>query len=513
MQARFVAHAGPLWRDEVNSVNVAVLPSFGEVFAHSHLESFPAAWTAVQHLWIRLGLGTTDEGLRRLGWTIGVGIVGTLWWTVRRLGVPAPLVTLLLLGLSPSLVIYGTQVRGYGLGTLAIAWAAGALWTFVVRPTRWTYLGAQAAALLAAQTYFGNCFLLAALCGAGAVCAWRRGALRLVAGIGAIGLVAALSMAINLPSIRYAMRLSPIEQGSYPLAWYASVLRAAVAPEAPLLAAAWGVTLVLAVVGLALPWVRSAPARPGDDRERALYAGVAAAGGVTGYAAYLSFIQVRTEYWYYLPLLVLLVLACEVGIALLAARVPFGRTLRAAAVAAVGLLVLPRVAATVALRLTNVDLAAAVIAREAGPDDLVVVMPWYCGITFQRYYSGRAPWITLPDFDDHRFHLHGEVAEKMKRGNAAVGPELARIEHTLDAGGRVWIVGAPRAPKPGERVPELPRAPDGAPALRAAPYLEAWELQFGALLRNRARSIEGVTLPDAGAVSYHESLPLVVVEG
>lgn len=140
-------------------------------------------------------------------------------------------------------------------------------------------------------------------------------------------------------------------------------------------------------------------------------------------------------------------------------------------------------------------------------------MPWYCGITFQRYYRGVTPWITLPDFDEHRFHLHAEVAEKMKKGSAGVASELASVEKTLAAGGRVWVVGAPTAPKPGESVPVLAPAPDGPEGWRAAPYLTAWELQLGALLRDRGREISGIVLPDVGPVNIAESLPLVLIEG
>jgi hypothetical protein len=509
LHLRYIAHAGPLWRDEVNSVNVASLPTLRDVYAHVHLESFPVAWCIVEHLWIRAGLGATDEGLRRLGLVIGLGTLALLWWAARRLGVRVPLVTLLVLGASPSLIIYGDQARGYGLGALAIAWTMGAMWAFVERPGVLRYLNAQAAALLAAQTYFGNSFLLVAICAAATACAVRRRAWRLVLAVGAIGAIAAISMLVNLPSVRYAMNLSPIEQYAYPLGWYAAMLNAALAPDVPVLGMAWKAALGLAAAGCALAWWR---ADADEDRERALFVVVAATGAVVVYGAYLSFIKVRTDYWYYLPLMTLGALACEVGVALLLERVRLGLAACAVVVALTAAAALPQVYSTVALRMTDVDVAAAEIERSARPDDLVVVMPWYCGITFARYYRGPAPWITLPDFAEHRFHLHGEVAEKMKRGSDGVAPELERVAQTLARGGRIWVVGAPRAPKPGETVPMLPAAPNGPQGWRAAPYLDAWELAFGALLRDRGRTISGIALPDVGKVNVNESLPLVLVE-
>ena len=43
-----------------------------------------------------------------------------------------------------------------------------------------------------------------------------------------------------------------------------------------------------------------APADEDDDRARALYVAVAAVTGLAGYAAYVGFISVRTQVWYYL---------------------------------------------------------------------------------------------------------------------------------------------------------------------------------------------------------------------
>src|SRR5581483_10806908 len=84
-----VGHAGALWRDEVNSVNVALLPSWAAVWRGSAYDSFPVAWDALLHAWIVAGLGADDPGLRRLGLAIGLGTLAVLWLTGRRLGVRA----------------------------------------------------------------------------------------------------------------------------------------------------------------------------------------------------------------------------------------------------------------------------------------------------------------------------------------------------------------------------------------------------------------------------------------
>lgn len=502
----YVRGAGALWRDEVNSVNVASLPSVGEVFAHSHLDSFPAAWVLVLHGWIRAGLGETDADLRRIGLVVGAAILAALWWTGRRLGLAAPLVTLLLLGLSPTTIVYGDEVRGYGLGVVGIVWCLGALWAFLEAPGRGRFAVAQAAAILAVQAYFGNCFLLLALCGGAAAVCLRRRAWPLLGAVVGLGAVAAVSMLVNLPSVQYAANLAPVEQGPYGLGWFVAMFGGALAPEVPLLAWAWAVAGVLAVAGCVL-------ARDETERERALFVGVAVPAALVAYVGYLAYISVRTQFWYYLPLMAVTAIGCDVGTALLARRAALGDAMRAGVVALVALLAARDVAAVTRVRMTNVDLIAETIAREAKPNDLVVVLPWYCGITFQRYYRGAAPWITLPDFAEHRFHLHAEVKEKLTLGNAAVAPELARVERTLRDGGRVWLVGVPPAPPPGTEPPTLPPAPNGPEGWRAAPYLDTWELMLGALLQRHSVDAWKLELPDIGPLNHWENLPLLKVEG
>jgi hypothetical protein len=206
-------------------------------------------------------------------------------------------------------------------------------------------------------------------------------------------------------------------------------------------------------------------------------------------------------------------LAAEVGVALLAARLPRGELFRALAVALGALLCVRDAAAAVRLRMTNLDVVATTVAGTARPNDFVVVAPWYTGITFARYYRGPAPWATLPDLIDHRFHLHAELIERMKEGDAGIAPVLARVEATLRTGGRVWIVGPLLAPPPGEPPPHLPPWPNGPEGPLNAPYVEGWAHQLGAMLREHGADVFQVHLPALGAVNRWEDQPLEYVEG
>ncbi|MGO8672534.1 MAG: hypothetical protein ACLQVD_14360 [Capsulimonadaceae bacterium] len=178
-------HAGPLWRDEANSVNVASLPGAGAIWRHLQFDSFPVLWLLVLHIWIRLVGAGNDPGIRLLGFLLAACVVPALWFSTRRVSGQPPLLALALLALNPVFLRTMVSNRAYGLGIDMLVVCAGLVWS-VQRPadstsgsranrTAWA-LTITAALVVAATAsiVFYNCVFLAALIGAGLVCALRR---------------------------------------------------------------------------------------------------------------------------------------------------------------------------------------------------------------------------------------------------------------------------------------------------------------------------------------------------
>ena len=84
----FYQHVGGLWRDEVNSLNVATLPTWHELWSFLRFDSVPIVYLGVLRAWTDIFGTNNDPMLRLLGLLIGLGIVGALWLNVRQLGVP-----------------------------------------------------------------------------------------------------------------------------------------------------------------------------------------------------------------------------------------------------------------------------------------------------------------------------------------------------------------------------------------------------------------------------------------
>ena len=97
-----LTHAGALWRDEVNSVNISQLPSLSSVFNMNEFESYPILWLVILRCWYFLGLGTPDLSLRVLGLIMGLGIIAALWWSARNFHCKVPLISITIFCCSPS---------------------------------------------------------------------------------------------------------------------------------------------------------------------------------------------------------------------------------------------------------------------------------------------------------------------------------------------------------------------------------------------------------------------------
>lgn len=128
LHIHFWRNAGGLWRDEVNTVNLAMSPSLADL---SH-DSFPILMPLSVKLWSTMR--GTDLWLRLLGMIFGLAIPAAFWAVARATRRP-PLFSLVLFGLNSLLICYGDSLRGYGIGTALIVAALAATWSFLKNST------------------------------------------------------------------------------------------------------------------------------------------------------------------------------------------------------------------------------------------------------------------------------------------------------------------------------------------------------------------------------------------
>src|SRR5437016_2358004 len=121
-------NAGPLWRDETNSINVATMPSLTELWSNLPFESFPPLWLLLLRGWSGLWMAESDAGIRTLGLLIGLAVLGLLWLCARWLNGRAPILSLALLGSLPAFVNTVEANRAYGLAIGLLVLTFGLIW-------------------------------------------------------------------------------------------------------------------------------------------------------------------------------------------------------------------------------------------------------------------------------------------------------------------------------------------------------------------------------------------------
>ena len=535
-------HAGGLWRDEAGAARLAAMPTLREIAGLFQHEAFPPLFAVTVRAYSRVA-GGGDLALRVFGLAVGLTIAGILWLNARTTARTVPLLSLALLGLDVPFLVFGESVRGYGMGSALILLTYGLLARALAvrRSPAWLIGLAAITAVASVQVLVSNAALLLALCTAGAVVAVARRRWLVAGGIVGCGAAAALSL---LP---YAAQLAAARRQWSAIVTYSIGVRqiwhafiATVGPR-PVLAA-W---LLLALAGLAsvarelarrrrgavrpLPVPAAAPGERPEERspaprleeeqepgwtDAAAFAGLTIVCAVIANAIFLERLGYPPRPWYFLPLMALMGSALDTLFGVLARR--RGGSFAALRVAAVAL-----VAASQAVpmwqhlttRQTNADLVARQVAQSAAPRDLVVVLPWFYGVSFNRYYTGPARWLTLPDIADHRIHRYDLLKPKLASPHP-LDDVLEEVAATLRSGHRVWVAGNTSWTRIGNETTMPPPAPFSPYGWHDYPYMVSWSRNFGRFLARHASLIATVAVPtDRQPVSNLEDLQLEVAEG
>src|SRR5262249_50160946 len=146
--------------------------------------------------------------------------------------------------------------------------------------------------------------------------------------------------------------------------------------------------------------------------------------GVGLFAVFLWWAALRTQPWYFLPPMALAAACFELGTPPLQRYFYTGLLVF---VAVTALLALPYTWRGVNWRFTNVDLVARRLAADASSGDFVLVTPWNRGISFERYFHGKASWETVPPLEDHSVHRY-DLLQKQTQTGQVMRPVFERIE-------------------------------------------------------------------------------------
>ncbi|MFN2602562.1 MAG: hypothetical protein ABR582_07390 [Gemmatimonadaceae bacterium] len=515
LRAKLALSAGGLWRDEASTLGVATSPTVREVWMNLQSDSFPLLWMLIVREVAHLGGLMNDPIFRLLGFGVGIALVIVLWFYARTLRYRIPLVSIALLGLTPSVITWGSTLRAYGFGMALSILCTAFLWR-VVQFGRWRdFLLACVAAVLSVQALYYNSVLLLAMCSGGLVVSMRRRDPRTSILIAAVGAAAAMSM---IPYAWVVARVSQwtdvlrIPRYDFPLFW--SKLYETLQPGGRWTLTLWAVIFVIALVATARGFRnKKEPGPTQTQRDVAAFCATTMLVAAAGVFVFLRVLSYETQAWYYLSLLAICAI-CIDGISGSLIHTDRARQARLAAVIAFALLEIRPAFRTSAQRMTNIDIVADTLRSVTTPGDFVVVNPWYVGLSFNRYYRARVPWETIPAIGFLRYHRFDLLKKQMssKDQEAPVRHAKEQIERALSTGHRVFVVGdfasaplgreplmlAP-APLPGNRWPE-------------GMYQNQWSLMIGSFLIKHADTTQHVHT-DSWHINPYENVRITMVSG
>jgi hypothetical protein len=507
---------GGLWRDEANTVGIATLPHLADVWKNLSNDSFPILWLLIVRAVSAVFGLMNDTAFRTLGFVIGAGVVGVLWLNARSFGHRLPLISLVLLGMSPSMIRWGDTMRAYGFGILLSLLTCALLWRFLQRPGVARFVAAALAAIASVHALYYNAVLLLSFCAGGvAVClyrrSWKQGFAVLM-----VGVLAAVSLLPYVPVVRQAGSWSAIvRMPNYDVAWFWMKLNEALVPGGRWIIVVWLVLLAAAVIGGLLAIINRDRFRLSElQHQVVIFSLVSLLVGVAGNYLFLKILSYYTSPWYYLPMLALAAV-CIDAILGTVVRTPRARVATIVAVLLVTVATLVPTRRAVRTRLTDVDIVASHVGQAAERGDLVVVSRWQYGVTFDRYYRGAANWITIPPVESHRFVRYDKLVNQMKMPDqtAPVVPVQVQVARALSDGHRVYVVGQLLIPPTGQQPTVLPAVNSGEKSLPEGAYMNQWSAMVGYFMQRHAIKVESLPIEANRVVSRYENLSVLVVSG
>ena len=514
LHATFLSHAGALWRDEINTLAFAQMPSLAKIGSALPYDSFPLLPTLLLRGWLAAGGGASDASIRLFGFLAGVGGVAAVWRTSRWLRCPVPLFSLALLGLNPIAVRATDSIRPYGVGVALMVLTLGMLWRAVETPTPRRLLASGVLGVLSVQCLYPNAFLLLGGCVAAAIVAAGAGRWKTAGAIVLVGVAAAASLLPYGPSLAAAADWNIINRMPTSVPQLLSVLAEALGNRNGSIAWAWVALGVLCLVVAIREQTRGKGTPP-----VALFSAAALVVCTVTFLVALKATGLPTQPWYYVPLLMVVAPLLDATSWATSSATSWAAT--TAPAWRIGRLVLVLALAGAAWtpawkamheRQTNVDIVAAAIARAAAPGDLIVLYPWYYGVSFQRYDHGSIPWITLPPLDDLSIHRFDLLKAAMTQPRP-FDPVLEGMSSALRSGHRVWLIGELPFLEPGQEPGLLPPAPHEPWGWSSGPYLGTWGQQAAYLLQMNAQRIQRLPPADSVEVSRFEDVQVVVADG
>ncbi len=228
------------------------------------------------------------------------------------------------------------------------------------------------------------------------------------------------------------------------------------------------------------------------------------------FVVFLKNTGLPTSPWYYIILMGVIAISVDIGLEQ-AANTFRRRIVRLVVALAVAGLTLPITWQIVPERFTNLDIIASVMEERASEEDLIILNPYWLGITFQHYYRGKTKWMTIPPIEDLAINRFDLLQEKMSAVNP-LQPVWDEIEKSLRSGNRVWVIGDVYPPPEGVLLHVPPPAPNGREGWWVMPYFNSRGVQLGYFLSSHFVEGQVVHIESMDEVKFSPGIEAPIVQ-
>jgi hypothetical protein len=378
------------------------------------------------------------------------------------------------------------------------------IWKYVQSPRRFSWAAATVAAVLSVQCLYQSSWFLLAFCAGAWTVTLAQKQWRTAVGVGLIGAAAAFSLLPDLGNLLQSHEWFDVTQASVQFDGVLDALLETCRASGPWMALVWCALFAMAVM---TALVMGCQLRAWNM----IYGGVGLVVGTALFLEFLRYAAVPPRAWHFLIFLAPSALAIE----MILAGIPLAPVQWARPVFAMlaVLISIPLCRQGVMLRQSNMDLVALKLKASAQPGDLIVVSPWYFGLSLRRYLDEKR-WTSVPPIADFRFHRYDMLKERMISAHPIAGLE-DQIRQTLRGGHAVWVAGMFRFLPPKSRPAKVYPSYRGGINLAEAAYCDSWVCQITEMIRTNKCDVTPVPLPVPGGTPVNpvEDISLRVIRG
>lgn len=492
---RHLIYAGPLWRDEIAHINHSMM-SLSDMWSYATARPFPLFSMLIIHALGAIGIISSDLSIRIFGVIVYLITFFSVWLWMKKLSFSGHLLWILVF-FNPSFFWIATAARPYGLGLL---FSLNLFLLFLSLNQSFTLkkiIILNLLSILAVHTMFQNAFVVFAATVASVIVFLKRREWIPMGLFIASGSITALTLLPYSKILAQAGQWAVLTKAELPFVHYLRAMVYTFGDISTLTGKihllAWAVLICFGLFRLGGKYTRKQMNE--RDKNTALFLIFSGMISVSLLFITVYSSRVMPQHWHYSFILLMSGIMVSVIFQL------EGRGLWLFAIIVLALFsnIVPLWHATT-VRQTNMDIVAELLEKSADKNDLIIVNPWYFGTTFDRYYDGEAPWLTLPPLGDHKLTRYDLLQEAMK-GSNAISKVIQAAENSLSSNGDVWHVGYFPKADSSINMSSVGPAPDKIIGWSAAGYARHWSTNLANWIRAESLTTTRIKIKDKH--NYH----------